>query len=52
MNIPDFDDKDLVIIAVLLITLMSLVILKGDAVTVVTSALSGLCGLAVGKKLE
>ena len=49
MNIPDFDDKDLVIIAVFLICMAALIMLKVDSVPIISNALSGLFGVAVGR---
>jgi hypothetical protein len=46
----DFDDKDLIIIATAIIGIVSLLILQDPSI-VITSVLSGLFGMATGKKL-
>jgi hypothetical protein len=45
----DWDDKDLTIISVTIIGIISLIILK-DPSMILTSIISGLFGLAVGKR--
>lgn len=51
MQIPDFDDKDLVIVAVFFIGIFSLFTVKDpkSLELIITAALSGLFGIAVGK---
>lgn len=45
------DDKLAVIIAVSIITLSAMWVLGAEAQTIVTASVSGLFGIAVGKKL-
>ena len=45
------DDKLAVILAVGVITLCSMFVMGAEAETIVTAAVSGLFGIAVGKKL-
>ena len=54
INIPDLDDKSLVIIAVTIIACWGCVVLAHnvEAITlVITSAFSGLFGMAVGRAM-
>jgi len=46
---PDYDDKDLVILAVTIIAVISLFVLT-DPVIILTSIISGLFGIAVGNR--
>jgi hypothetical protein len=47
----NMDDKDLVIISVTIIAIVSLFVMAEPA-TIITSVLSGLFGLATGRKLD
>ncbi len=47
----NMDDKDLVIISVTVIAIVSLFVIA-DPVTIVSSIVSGLFGIAVGRKKE
>lgn len=49
--VPDLDDKDLVIIAVTIITVCALYVLT-DPIQIVSQAITGLFGVAVGKSLK
>lgn len=54
INVPDLDDKTLVIIAVVIIACWGAWILKADVAAVqlvLSNALSGLFGIAVGKAI-
>jgi len=50
--VPDFDDKDLVIICATLIAIISIFGIAEDPSTIVTSVVSGLFGVAVGKSVK
>jgi len=53
MNKFDYDDKDLVIVAVLILGIMAMIVLSGtDAAGVVNSIITGLFGVAVGKGIK
>ena len=51
-KMPDFDDKDLVILAVTVLTILAMVIMKVEAKDIVMSSLTGLFGIAVGKTIK
>ena len=48
---PDFDDKDLVIFAVFLITMTAMFVLGESSKDIVLNAFCGLFGVAIGKNL-
>ena len=50
MKIPNFDDKDLAIISLALIALVAAFV-QEDSMTIISSAISAIAGLAVGRKL-
>jgi hypothetical protein len=51
-KVPDFDDKDLVILAVWSILLAAIFTLGKEALPILNSGMSGLFGVAVGKNLK
>jgi hypothetical protein len=48
-KVPDFDDKDLVILAVWSILLAAIFTLGKEALPILNSGMSGLFGVAVGR---
>lgn len=46
------NDKNMVVLAVLVITMASIFILKTGSENIATAALSGLFGIAVGQKMN
>ena len=52
MDKINFDDKDLAIIALTIIAVISLLKLDSDAVNIVTAIVSAIAGFATGRKLE
>ena len=52
MKLPDFDDKDLIIVSVLIISVGALFALRAEAAPIINSAFSGLFGMAVGRRMK
>jgi hypothetical protein len=48
----DYDDKDLVIVAVFLICMAIVILNYSDGQALIGNALSGLFGIAVGRKMQ
>ena len=56
MEVPNFDDKDLAIVSVLLIAIVAMSVMAwtkmGDITSVVTHSVTCLGSLAIGRKLQ